>query len=273
MTKRLDILSKKNIDFHNNPPKFDFEQRKNYFYISKEIKDLLSKIRSKENKVYFVVSYVYLKETAQFYTKAYQRDIDFVCKALDFDCAKISWEDYNKDSRRTHKKILLSHFGLSSLDTSANSEATNKISQLLRQNKNPRSIFYSMINFLRESDIVIPSYEDLADHITTEHDNKNRTLIDIVEQNLTKEGKEKLEALLVKDESESAGKTKYKLTHTKRFSHSTKLNKIRTNIQLHKDLYDIYTVVRTVAYTPLVLPTKRRVSQSGVAATTNNKTN
>lgn len=246
MAKRLDILSKKNIEFHNNPPKFNAEQRKNYFYKSKEIEALLSKIRSKENKVYFFVNYVYLKETAQFYSKVYQRDLDFVCKALDFDCADISWENYNKDSQRTHRKILLSHFELSAFNASTNAEFTNEISRLLHQNKSPRSIFYSMINYLRENDVVIPNYEELADLITKAHETKNSTLIDVVKRNLTEEGKEKLEALLVKDEMESTGKTKYKLTHTKRFSHSTKLNKIRANIQLHKELYEIYSVVKPV---------------------------
>ena len=246
MTKRLEILNQQSIDFHNNPPKFNAEERKKYFYITKEITNLISDIRSSVNKVYFVVTYVYFKETGQFYSKAFQRDIDFVVKALKLDSPQLNWMDYKKDSKRNHKKIILSHLDVCEFDSSESGIIAGEIQRLLHEANNPRRTFYSIIDFIRNKAMVIPEYDEIAHLITTMYENKNQKLINIVKNSLTQEGKDKLESLLIKDDSESSGKTKYKLTHTKRFSHSTKLNKVRNNIELHHELFEIYSVIKPV---------------------------
>ena len=245
MSKRIEILSQQNIDFHNNPPKFNAEQRKSYFYISNDITNLISSIRGKANKVFFVVAYVYLKKTAQFYSKAYQRDIDYVCKALKFDIPQLNWDDYKKDTQRVHQYKLSSHLGLIHLSLVENTEIKKEINRKLHEAKSPRRIFYDVVDILREKRMVIPVYSEIADLISNTYEDNNKKLINIVKENLTQLGKDKLENLLEKDESPSIGKTKYKLTHTKRFSHSTKLNKIRKNIEIYKDLFDVYSEIRT----------------------------
>lgn len=246
MSNRLEILSQQSIDFHNNPPKFNAEQRKKYFYISNDINNLISSIRGKANKVFFVVTYVYLKETAQFYTKAYQRDINYVCKALNFDISQLNWEDYQKDTQRAHQYRIASHLGLNQSHLSEDTEIKKEVDKRLHEAKSLRRIFYHVITFLRDNKMVIPNYGEIANLISNTYDEKNQKLINIVKTNLTQKGKDKLENLLVRDESPSTGKTKYKLTHTKRFSHSTKLNKIRRNIDIYKDLFDIYSDIKPV---------------------------
>ncbi len=246
MSSRLEILSQQSIDFHNNPPKFNAEQRKKYFYISNDIKNLICNIRGKANKVFFVVTYVYLKETAQFYSKAYQRDINYVCKALNFDISQLNWEDYQKDTQRAHRYRLASHLGLTYSRLYEDIEIKQEVDKQLHEAKNLRRIFFDVINFLREKKMVIPDYVEIENLISNTYDEKNKELINIVKTNLSQQGKDKLEDLLAKDESPSTGKTKYKLTHTKRFSHSTKLNKIRNNIEIYHDLFDIYSEIKPV---------------------------
>lgn len=245
MTARIKILDRSKAIAHDSPPTFSSEERKKNFKLTDNILSLIEDM-DKENQIYFVVSYVYLVKTSQFYESANARDLEFVARRLGYSNLKLDWRLYNKDTKRRHREKLLEIQGLKPFDSGINGDPVKEVNRLLDIAETPRRIFFIMLEFLELNSIVRPRYSDLERMISLAYENRNKRLEQIVRREITQEGKEALEKLVEKNESKDAGKTKYKLTYAKKISHDTNLTNIRKNVSNFNELLEIYKTVEPI---------------------------
>jgi TnpA family transposase len=245
MTRYFTVLNEKQQKIHDAPPVFNADQRKAAFYIPIYIEKTLLNIRGSINKAFFLLSYGYFKETAQFFPTVHQQDLEFVCKALDIENKDYDVENYSRHLQKKHQSMILEFFGIQAFDKDTLHQVAKYTQSLTRERLSPREAFYRIIHFLKEKKYEIPRYSVLAKLIANTYDDTHTNHINVVKNTISPEGIQKLDTLITPSD-EYGGNVKYKLTHTQRFSHSIKLTKLRENIQRHSELHDIFSSIEPV---------------------------
>ncbi len=244
MTRAFRILDDDEQLKHDNPPTFNAIDRKRAFYIPKNFERTLNAIRGSANKVYLLVNFAYFKETAQFYPEFNPRDIRYACKLLNIENKYSAISKASYTSRVQHEKKIIEYFGMQKFNNDIKVQVRNYLQIKLRENRSPRDIFFDIIDFLKDIKCQIPKYSILATLISKAYNEERQQHLSIIET-LSSEAKRKLETLVERNDTYS-GNIKYQLTHSSRFSHSTKPKKVRENIRRNSDLQDIYNSVSGV---------------------------
>lgn len=247
MSKSFQILNNSQQRMHNQPPAFSSEQRKSNFYLSIELQTILNnKVRGTANKVFFVVSFVYFRETGQFYNEANARDLKAACNRFGVE-RTLEWEEYKKGARDNHKAIILDHFCIKPFTENAHDLIKGETIKSLRSKRSPVRCFRQVIQVLKDYKYEIPQYLVLSNIISGEYNNHHRELMDVVNEHLTTDVKLKLDLLTEKPKNKDGTEsTAYSLTLAKRFSHATRVNKIRKNIEIHSQLLELYQLIEPV---------------------------
>lgn len=246
MSNPIQILTKEQQRIHDDPPAFNAEQRKAKFYFSVELQSLLSNVRGAKNKVFFVVSFIYFRETAQFFESAEPKDLMAACKRLGVERAP-EWAEYNRTARKTHRETISAFFGFKPFTDDAKEIVKGETIKSLRSKRSPARCFRLVMESLKDNRIEIPLYGELAKIISYEYNQHHSDLVDIVKKHLAEDVRKKLDGLTEKPNTPDGSiSSSYALTLTKRYSHSTRESKIRKNVGIHATLLESFELVKPV---------------------------
>jgi len=193
---QLTILSPTEKRQFDSPPQFTQEDRHRYFFISGQLRSIVSRIRQLDNKIGFVLQWGYFCARARFYPtdQFKQRDIAYVKRI--FKCTDVDLSRYSGTVVTRHRRSILDE-----LDWHEAAETDRELlyQQALRQARHqdfPQDILPSLVDTCWKHQIVIPSYHDLSELITQSYISAEQTLLATVENTLTAEDVGHLEDLL-----------------------------------------------------------------------------
>src|SRR6218665_677197 len=112
MSRAFRILSDDDAREFDKPPKFNLEQRKQYFFSQKSLDELLRKnVRGDENRVHFVVAFGYFKATKRFYEETRPADRAFVARRYGLSDSVPCDDSYDRKRRAAHRELILDFLG------------------------------------------------------------------------------------------------------------------------------------------------------------------
>ena len=95
---RIKILNNNDIKTFENPPQFNGEERKQFFYLPNWAKALVESFRTPTNQVGFVLQLGYFKVSNKFFVarKFHQKDIEFIAKRFGFQLNELDFDSYTR---------------------------------------------------------------------------------------------------------------------------------------------------------------------------------
>ncbi len=156
----ITILTSAELKIFKNPPEFNSEERKKYFYISVWAEKELKTFRTAINKVCFILQLGYFQAVKRFfYANTYQKkDIEYIANRLNISLEEIDINKYKKETFNRNKKIILINLGFEPFTQKHNKLLIEKITQLVSKQLKPKFIFSEAIDFLIKNKIEVPGY-------------------------------------------------------------------------------------------------------------------
>ena len=269
MPTYISILNGPNIKTFETPPVFTEAEQAMYFNISKWAEDILPTLREPHNKIGFVLQAGYFKAANKFFTsnRFHKSDAEFVAQILGFNKRQIRLKHYRRTNQERHRALILENSGFRKFDRKARSVVLKEAKALGGKQMRPRSIFMSLVDFLRSKKIEVPSYHALSAAISSAIQSIEKDLHEKIMQGLTADHKQLLDRLLEKSDGASAhdklNTSRYKITLLKKSSQSTRPLKIRGNVadldSLKEIFDDLHPVVKALDLSPETIQYYARV--------------
>ncbi|MDX2494884.1 MAG: Tn3 family transposase [Desulfuromusa sp.] len=220
----------------DNPPIFDFRERKKFFEFPKPLLELANSLRNPVYQVCFLVSCGYFRAARRFFSPVdfYQRDVAYV--ASQFDVGDVTVEAYPDRTRQRHQKFILEFYGFLPFDINTEATLTLEIAAMARTHLKPRLIFDRCVDFLTQKRIQVPRARTLSDLIRSGLHERKAELIAMMDSNLTDETRCLLDDLFSSPDDQK----RYRLTLLKKLSQSTKPSRIKECIADYKVLFILY---------------------------------
>ena len=209
MSTHIKIMSPQAILTFNTPPEFNGEARKKFFSPPVWAKKTLNELRTPVNKIGFILQLGYFRAVNKFfsYERFHQKDVDFVAHRLQILLHDVELSTYASTSLERHQDIILNAFGWRKWNEDTRERLIQEALLLCAKQTKPRLMFLSLVDFLRDKKIQIPTYHALSEIITQTLHTFEKTLILSLEQTLSEEDKQLLNELL-KAEDESVDEKK-----------------------------------------------------------------
>ncbi len=254
---RMKILSPVEQKIFEEPPILNSVQRKQFFAFPKALFDAAGTLRKPVNRIGFFLTCGYFKATKRFFSPKdyHSRDIEYAAHCLELSAEEFTLDSYAESTRLRHQQMSLEFYGFRPFDGVAVTFMQEEIETMVRTQLKPKLIFMRCIDLLISQRLQIPNYHRLVDLILSAINQRKKNLSALIEQELTVETRDLLEALFVQTPTEGATaepcKTKrYKLTLLKKLSQSTKPTKVKECVddlvylaELHTQLIPILSAM------------------------------
>ncbi|MDA7866198.1 DUF4158 domain-containing protein, partial [Akkermansiaceae bacterium] len=195
----MNILSAREQEAHDAPPRFSGVERKSYFSLPVEIRKLVENLRTPTNQVGFALAYGYFRATKSFFAECpRERDVEYVCIQLQVPISSVQFEEYAKGTIVRNRQRILEYFGFSDFDHSARMRLQKEIEDMVRSQLKPRLIFHRSVDILIEQKIALPSSDALSKLILEVLNGHRKKLVRVIDQNLAPETRALLDQLLEK---------------------------------------------------------------------------
>lgn len=262
MPTPMSILNRADRKTFESPPVFTEDERTLYFKLPQWATDFLNTLRTPNSKTGFVLQMGYFRAANKFFSseKFHQSDAEFVARALGFRKKQIQLKRYKGTTHERHKILILEKAGFRKFDNKVRTLVEKEAEALGGKQMHPRSIFMSLVDFLRSKKIEVPSYHALSAAVTRAVQAIERDLYTKITKQLTADHKQLLDGLLEKsddylsDDKRNLKVKRYKITLLKKSSQSTRPSKIRENVtdlDCLKDIFDnLYPVIKALGLSP-----------------------
>lgn len=162
------VLSKQEAKEFDEPPIFDSFDRKRFYDLSIALNNIITTLRTPENKVLFFVSYAYFKARKRFYDETFrEKDMEYACLILNIDYPLIKDGcSYDYKTKINHQNKILALTGYSDFNDCNQEELNNRIYLLVKSYKSPRVIFTEMRDYLLHRKIALPRYRQFVNLIS-----------------------------------------------------------------------------------------------------------
>ncbi|NRA86466.1 MAG: Tn3 family transposase [Rhizobiales bacterium] len=235
---RMTILNSRDRAEFDNTPEFNHYDRKKYFALNNDVRQLLNNIQVPQNKIYFMLMLGYFKYTNKLYTKKFhEKDVKYLCSKLSIN--DIESPKYHRQMMTRYKKTILKHLNYAPYGKKSEQLLKTDIGIMVRSQVRPKLMFIRCIHLLKKHKFEVPSHHIISRFIIKEMNLHKKELTKSVSWQLTDDLKISLNSLV---ENNELSKTEnYPLTLLKKFHQSTKPMKVKENIadlKLLKDIYD-----------------------------------
>ena len=222
-----------------SPPKFNSVERKQFFAISNTTNDLLEKLSTPTNKVFFLITMGYFKARRRFFTRHFRQiDIEFVAEKIGVNPLEICLDNYSRETYARHQRFIIQYFGWRKFDEDF---AKLEVQLLVSIQHRPKNILLDLIESLNRKKMVIPSYNVLSNLIIDATNQNEQTLSETCFVLLNENQRLKLDSFLQKESNDDENSDwSYQLTLFKKTYQSTKPLKIKANLDDLKALQQLY---------------------------------
>lgn len=234
---RMRILTAKEKESFDNPPLFDYRERRKFLDFPKSLLGMAETVRRSDHRVCFLVSCGYFRACGRFFSPAdfHRRDMDCVSRLIGVN-EGVSVTAYSDRTRQRHQKKILEHYGFKIFDDAAEAELTAEINAMARTYLKPRAIFDRCVESLERRRIAAPRSGTLLESIRSGLQAHKAELSQRMESLLADEERGLLDGLF--DAPEDGNR--YRLTLLKKLSQSSKPKRIKECVADFETIADVY---------------------------------
>jgi TnpA family transposase len=238
-TSRYRFISNAEIRIFDSPSTIDVDHRTYFFENSKK------QFKSELNKLGYVLQRGYFLSQNKFFNpkKFIKSDVKYCCDLLKIDITKINkhinW--YTESVSRLHKKEILEEFGYHSFEIFY-AVVYDQSSQLVKKAIRPKIIFFTLVDFLIENKIEIPSYSRLSTLVMSSFNEYEKSIINQVNILLTQDQKLLLDEFLqmAAGEGELSPQNPYLITTLKAPNQNTSASKNKESVYQFKIISSLF---------------------------------
>lgn len=232
------ILSENERENFDNPPVLPAEIKTLCFTITPELEEKIKQLRTKTNKVGFLLQYGYFKACKRFFTinQFSKEDIKYVAKLLGITLSEINMTQYQKTVPAKHQLVILESLGYKPFNETVIPWLQKEVKRKVNQTLEPRQIFIELLQKLHQQKIEVPSSHRLFELITTAYLDHEAKLLAIISKNISLEQKGKLESLLVTSKKDGSSL----LNQFKIINQSVKPKAIQASVNLFMVIKDYF---------------------------------
>ena len=233
----VSLLSKAEQQKFDSPPSLNENEIALFLSTSKLIKRFLKKLRNPTSKVGFLLQYVYFKKSQKFFTsKAFKKaDVKADCRVLKESLKSVDLSKYQKTLPHEHRLEILRILDFKPFDEEGMSLVGEQIQKKANRHMDLRQTFLEVLDFLLKNKIEVPSYYKLAKMISGAHVDQEEQFLKIVDNSLSKETLQKLDALLIPDEEGILPLNRFKV-----LNQSLKTRALQKSVDRFCDLKDFF---------------------------------
>ncbi|MFC1659620.1 Tn3 family transposase [Pseudomonadota bacterium] len=234
--KRLKILT--NIEIANlyNKPQFTDGERSDYFSLTPAEKLIVKDLRLLRSKVSFILKLGYFKAKHLFFDidiVEIKEDVNYIVKTY-FDNKSPIDLNLNKRTELYHKSLILKLYNYHYYTKEELKAIKCKAEQVAKISSKPIYIFREIIHYLTENHILLLGYSSIQKIIGQSLNNEQRRLVNILQNNLTKNDLKKLDSLLNNLQG------LYEITLLKHEPKNFTLYQIKNEINKSEQIKDLY---------------------------------
>lgn len=167
--KRINLLSKAEIDDLYSLPQFSLVERRHYFSFNKEEMDVINLYKNIKTRLYFMLQLGYFKATQQFYDFSFE-DVKADAKFVARSYLKIEGMALKGKISRNHsphqKEDIYQLYGYRPWSETISSQVEIHLCELLRTHPKTHNAFRELLVYCEVKKIVIPTYRALQDVFT-----------------------------------------------------------------------------------------------------------
>jgi TnpA family transposase len=235
---RRRILNSEEISIFDSPPSLDASQRQYYFNKILDSKEYMEACKgmSSSNKANFLVVLVYFLMRRRFYYERSTKDLKYVSKVLGVKNIDTS---YSRNLFSRHRKIILELAGIQPFKEFNIDRVESIIMHQLYEQSKRRDIFSIVFKYLISKTVEIPSSSKIEELIKKGElalDEK----VERVFSSITSKSFRELADIFYGRKNSSDGRVKYKIHSFKKVKQSTRLHKLKENIEALEEIRGIF---------------------------------
>ena len=241
---RLKILEDLEIEELYGLPRFNHEERVQFFSLSPEERALADAHYNLENRVLFILQIGYFKARTLFFSFEFdevREDVRHVLqqyypRSHDSELAAPSL----KQTRHTQQRKILDLYGYRACSGEARAALMEKAGQVVRISAKPVFLFRNLLQYLESRRIVVPGYSFMQDVVSQALAAERARLTAVLEQRLDKATVEALDALYVERDGI------YAITPLKHDPKDFSLGETKREIARSRSLATLYRTAKTL---------------------------
>ena len=235
---RMQILSAPEQMAFDQPPVFDFRERKRCFDLPKVLMDIATTLRSPSSQIGFLLTCAYFKAAKRFYNPRgfHASDIEAGAKLLGLSGSEFSPVTYPRQTCARHRKLILDFYGFTPFVQKARKGLIAEIATMAQTYLKPRLIFDRCVDFLIGRWVQVPRAGVLLELIRSGLQSRKMELIALMNAHLTVDARTLLDDLFTAPDNQN----RYRLTLLKKLSQSARPTKIKEAITDYETLADLH---------------------------------
>ena len=241
-SRRLSILTKREIDDLYGLPRFSNEDRCLYFDLSADEQSAVDEVHTSSAAVHLALQLGYFKAKRQFFV--YQReavldDLDYILQKYFPGKELVIVKGLSKPTRLEQQRIILQLFDYRIADSTAKAQLEQKAQRVAMLSTHPVFILREALKYLTNQRIVAPGYTYMQDMVSRIVTGERRRITDLLEQTMTPLVKKQLEALLQSDEG------MYRISILKHEPKDFSYSELRQEVERRKFFQPLYAFGQT----------------------------
>lgn len=242
----LKILSNPEIAQFDSPPVFNYEERKKFFSLPGGLKPSWRKLRTAENRILFIFQLGYFRSRQKFFAGHFRvDDFEFIKQKYGISFSSDEQPIYPRPTITRHQQIILEFYGLRSIEKSDQVFLFEEALLLVRRVVRPDKIFWQLIDKIKTTKFVVPSYHLLVATVSRAVRANEQHLHAVLNEHLTNSQKQLLDSLLTDSTAEDSDPSPT-LKSLKQPFHSLKASHIKANLNDWQFLQTIYQAVKPI---------------------------
>jgi hypothetical protein len=202
-SRRLSILTQREIDDLYGLPRFTEEDRQLYFDLSAAEQTRVRAMHTVSAKAHFVLQLGYFKAKRQVFAYPYdavQEDLRHILERHFPSRAPSTINQLSKPTRLEQQQVILDLFNYARCGKAAKQDLEHKARRIAMRSTQPIYILREMLQYLANRRIVAPGYTVLQDLVTKAVSHERRRVTHLLGQAITPQVEKQLQALLESDE-------------------------------------------------------------------------
>lgn len=242
----LKILSNSEIAAFDSPPIFNHEDRKKFFNLPSGLKQFWRKLRTTKNQILFCLQLGYFRARQKFFAGHFHLDdFEFIKQKYGFSFSSNKQNVYPRPTVARHQQVILEFYDLRSIERNDQAFLYEEFLALVRLVVRPDKIFWQLVDKIKTSRLVVPSYHLLASTVSQAVRVNEQRLYAVINEHLTLEQKQLLDSLL-DDGASGTGESSPTLKSLKQPFHSLKASHIKANLNDWQFLQTIYQAIAPI---------------------------
>jgi len=202
-SRRLSILTQREIDDLYGLPRFTAEDRQFYFELSAEEEARVRAMHTDSAKTHFILQLGYFKAKRQFFAYPYdgvQEDLRHILGRHFLGRAPATINELSKPTRLEQQQAILNLFNYTRCGAAAKQDLERKARRIAMRSTQPIYILREVLQYLATRRIVAPGYTVLQDLVSRVVTRERQRITHLLRQAVTPEVEQQLQALLESDQ-------------------------------------------------------------------------